>query len=80
MTDAEKGLLAWLAVRTVAIQTGASARKPPPNALETSPRRRAELRGDSHDAYVVVAGHPLVHITREALAFYANAGEWEDPP
>jgi hypothetical protein len=81
LDEQEKSLLCWLAVQTVAMQTG-RGEQDAADALDTlAGEGEAVTKADARDAFLVAAGHPLVHITREALAFYAHAGEWEqDPP
>lgn len=80
LTDPERSLLSYLAVRTVADQVPCSEEAAADALDELAGRGLMHLRGDVYDAYVTANGHVLVHCTREWLSFMATAVEDGDAP
>lgn len=75
LTDAERSLINALAIRVVAEQGGTT----PETAAAALDAFTADgevfLQGDATDVHLVVAGSPIVHVTREWLAFHAEHPE-----
>lgn len=81
LTDAERSLLLYLAVRTIADQMPGWTHERAATALdELAERGEVHLRGDAVDVHVRVRGRDLVHATREWLSFMATASEQGDAP
>ncbi|WP_210687513.1 hypothetical protein [Mycolicibacterium sp. GESEQ-9] len=80
LTDAERSLINALAIRVVAEQGGTDL-ETAAAALDTfTEEGQAFLQGNATDVHLVVAGNPIVHVTREWLAFHAEhpeAIDWE---
>lgn len=72
LDDDERNLLRRLAIRVVAEQSG-SDEQTAAAALDTfTEKGEAVIRGDAVNVYLDVAGHTIVHATREWLAFHAH--------
>jgi len=73
LTDTEKYLLAALAVRTVAAQSGASEQTCADALDEIAGNGHAVIRWDDQDAYLLCCGHVIVHAARDWLRYHAHA-------
>jgi hypothetical protein len=77
LDDAEKSLLCRLAIAVVASQSGTDEQTAA-DALDTfTERGEALFRANGYDAFLIVAGNPLIHAERDWLAFEAHAPDWE---
>jgi hypothetical protein len=75
LTDEERSLLNMLAIRVVAEQGGTDL-ETAAAALDTfTEKGQVILQGDATDVHLVVSGKPIVHATREWLAFHAEHPE-----
>jgi hypothetical protein len=72
LTDPERDLLAYLAVRTIVEQTGFEWKAVCRTLGDCAERGEVVIHGDAVDVHLEVAGRPLVHCTREWLSFYAH--------
>jgi hypothetical protein len=74
LTDPERSLLLYLAIRTIAAQTGADLRTAAEALDRFAAQGRSVIRGDRLDVYLVVAGHVIVHAERIWLRAMAHRG------
>lgn len=77
LDDAERDLLAWLTARTVVEQTGCTWEAAAAVLGDFADQGRVVMRGDALQVHVEIAGHPVLHVERDWLAFHAHADEWE---
>lgn len=68
LTERQRSLLCWLAIRTVVDQTGCTEQTAADALDWAAERGEIVLLGDDRNAWVLVAGMPLVHSTRGWLA------------
>jgi len=74
LTDRERSLLIYLAIRTIATQTGADTRDAADALDHFAARGEVAIRGQGADVYVVVAGHVIVHAERAWLRAMSQSG------
>jgi hypothetical protein len=78
LVELEVLLMSRLAAYSVAFQTGASP-EDATNALgEIAAQGEAEIQWDATDAFLLVAGHVLIHCSRDWLAYNALIAPLED--
>ncbi len=75
LTEDEKSLICWLAVRTVSSQTGGDDQAAADALDRLIEMDRIELLTTPTDAYVVACGNVIVHAARDWLAFHAMWAE-----
>jgi hypothetical protein len=71
LTDPERRVLSRLSIETVVGQTGASWEEAVAALEQFADEGKVEIVGDNIDTWLVVAGKPIVHISREDLALAA---------
>ena len=71
LTDRERSLLCYLAVRTIASQTGADEQTAADALDQLAAEGRVAISGDRHDIYLVAAGNSIVHAARDWLRYMA---------
>ena len=72
LTDPERDLLAYLAVRTIVEQTGFEWKAVARALGDCAERGEVVIHGDAVDVRLELCGRVLVHCTREWLSFYAH--------
>jgi hypothetical protein len=72
LDDHELDLIRWLAIYTIATQMDATPEAVAAALDQFAAEGRSVLRWTATDAYLEVAGHPLVHCARDWLHFMAH--------
>jgi hypothetical protein len=78
LVELETLLMCRLAAYSVAFQTGASEDDATDALGEIAERGEAEIRWDATDAFLLVAGHVLIHCARDWLAYNALIAPLKD--
>jgi hypothetical protein len=78
LTDAERSLLLYLGIRTIAAQTGGDTKAAADALDHFAAQGRSVIRGDRRDVYLVIAGHVIVHAERTWLRATAHQGNPRD--
>ena len=78
LTGAERSLLTYLAIRTIAPQAGADEETTADALFELAARGEVAIRVERHDVYLVAAGHVIVHAERAWLRAMAHRGNPRD--
>ena len=75
LTDPERDLLAYLAVRTIVEQTGFEWKAVARALGDCAERGEVVIHGDAVDVRLEVCGHVLVATSREWLSWHAHFAE-----
>jgi hypothetical protein len=74
LTDAERLLLLYLGIRTVAAQAGCTPEDAAAALDHFAAQGRSFITGDRFDVYLEVAGHVIVHAERVWLRAMSQSG------
>lgn len=77
LDEDEKAFMCALLVVSISEQTGVDKETVRAALGDIAETGKAVLRWDAVNAYLVVAGKPLIHCERDWLAWHAHATEWE---
>jgi hypothetical protein len=72
LTERQRSLLCWLAIRTVAVQLGCTEEAASDALDELADRGEVRLRGDDRNVWLLVGDNPIVHSTRGWLAGHVD--------
>jgi hypothetical protein len=72
LTERQRSLLCWLAIRTVAGQLGCTEEAASDALDELADRGEVRLRGDDRNVWLLVGDNPIVHSTRGWLAGHVD--------